>query len=53
MATDLDRRAGSLTGLTESEAQEFHAIFMKSFMIFIGVAVVAHILVWLWRPWLV
>lgn len=52
MATDVDKRAGSLTGLTESEAQEFHAIFMKSFMLFVGVAVVAHLLVWLWRPWL-
>ncbi len=44
--------SGSLTGLTDAQAQEFHAIFTKSMMIFIGVAVVAHILVWLWRPWL-
>ncbi len=43
---------GSLTGLTDAQAQEFHSIFTKSMMIFIGVAVVAHILVWLWRPWL-
>lgn len=43
---------GSLTGLTDQQAQEFHAIFMKSFMIFVIVAVVAHILVWFWRPWL-
>ena len=52
MATNVDQRAGSLTGLTETEAQEFHAIFVKSFMLFVGIAVVAHFLVWLWRPWL-
>jgi light-harvesting complex 1 beta chain len=42
----------SLTGLTEEEAQEFHQIFMSSFTAFIGVAVFAHVLAWLWRPWL-
>ena len=47
--TDDDR---SLSGLTDGEAQEFHAIFMKSFMMFTVVAVVAHILAWIWRPWL-
>lgn len=40
------------TGLTESEAKEFHGLFMSSFFIFTAVAVVAHILVWFWRPWL-
>lgn len=43
---------GSLTGLTDAQAQEFHEIFTRSMMIFIAVAVVAHILVWFWRPWL-
>ena len=42
----------SLTGLSESEAREFHDIFVKSFMAFTAVAVVAHILAWIWRPWL-
>ncbi|KJB96128.1 hypothetical protein N826_38390 [Skermanella aerolata KACC 11604] len=42
----------SLSGLTEPEAREFHKIFMQSFAIFVGVAFLAHILVWLWRPWL-
>lgn len=45
-------RTGSLSGLTESEAKEFHGIFVSSFIAFVAVAVVAHILVWLWRPWL-
>ena len=43
---------GSLSGLTEQEAKEFHGIFMKSFIGFTLVAIVAHILVGQWRPWL-
>ena len=43
---------GSLSGLSEAEAREFHSVFMSSFMGFVIVAVVAHILAWLWRPWL-
>jgi len=42
----------SLSGLSEAEAKEFHGIFVISFLIFTGVAVVAHILAWMWRPWL-
>ena len=42
---------GSLSGLKQNEAREFHAIFVTSFLFFTGVAVVAHFLVWLWRPW--
>jgi light-harvesting complex 1 beta chain len=48
----VDDRRGSLSGLTEQEAQEFHGIFMKSFIGFTLVAIVAHVLVWSWRPWL-
>ncbi len=42
----------SLSGLTEAEAQEFHTLFMSSFIGFIVVAVIAHMLVWAWRPWI-
>ena len=42
----------SLSGLTEAEAKEFHKIFLGSFIGFTAVAIVAHILVWNWRPWL-
>lgn len=52
MAVDTERRDVSLSGLTEPEAREFHRIFMASFIGFTAVAVVAHILVWMWRPWL-
>jgi light-harvesting complex 1 beta chain len=47
-----DRRAGSLSGLTEQEAKEFHSIFMTSFILFTIIAIIAHVLVWMWRPWL-
>ncbi|HKM65060.1 MAG TPA: light-harvesting antenna LH1, beta subunit [Acidisphaera sp.] len=49
--SDLPKRDASLSGLTEPEAREFHAIFMQSFAVFIIVAVIAHILAWAWRPW--
>ncbi|MGF1552344.1 MAG: light-harvesting antenna LH1, beta subunit [Paracoccaceae bacterium] len=42
---------GSLTGLTDDEAKDFHEVYMSGLILFTGVAVVAHILVWLWRPW--
>lgn len=43
---------GSISGLSEAEAKEFHTIFMTSFFLFTAIAVVAHILAWMWRPWL-
>lgn len=48
----VDNRSGSLSGLTEQEAKEFHGIFITSFIIFTLIAVVAHFLAWQWRPWL-
>jgi light-harvesting complex 1 beta chain len=42
----------SLSGLTDEEAKDFHSIFVSSFLAFTAIAVVAHILVWMWRPWL-
>lgn len=38
--------------LTADEAKEFHKLFMTSFIIFTVVAIIAHFLVWQWRPWL-
>lgn len=52
MANDATDRSESLSGLTQAEAQEFHKIFMSSFLIFTLIAVVAHVLVWMWRPWI-
>jgi light-harvesting complex 1 beta chain len=45
-------KPSSLTGLTADEAREFHGVFMRSFILFTVIAIVAHILAWQWRPWL-
>ncbi len=42
---------GTLSGLTDNEAREFHKIFVTSFILFTIIAIVAHFLVWQWRPW--
>ncbi|HPF60571.1 MAG: light-harvesting protein [Gemmatimonadetes bacterium] len=40
------------TGMTEEEAREFHGGYMRGFMAFVVVAIIAHLLVWQWKPWL-
>ncbi|QIG54683.1 light-harvesting protein [Altererythrobacter sp. BO-6] len=50
--SDSDDRFGMSTYLTPEEAKEFHKLFMTTFMGFTAIAVVAHLLVWAWRPWL-
>ncbi|WP_428374643.1 light-harvesting antenna LH1, beta subunit [Lichenicoccus sp.] len=50
MALEPDRRT-TLSGLTDGEAKEFNRLFVLSFIVFVAIAVVAHILAWLWRPW--
>ncbi len=49
--TDTERK-GSFSGLSDAEAKEFHGIFVTSFLIFTAIAVGAHVLAWMWRPWL-
>ena len=41
-----------LSGLTEDESRSFHRMFVISFLGFLAIAIVAHILVWQWRPWI-
>ena len=43
--------ATSLSGLTEQEAREFHEQFKITFTAFAGCAAIAHLLVWVWKPW--
>ncbi len=50
--SDIAVRGNSSSGLTDSEAREFHSIFVTSFIVFTAIAIVAHFLVWQWRPWL-
>lgn len=40
------------TYLTDAEAKELHRGFVVSMAFFVFVAVIAHFLVWSWRPWL-
>ena len=46
-----DEKRASLSGLTESEAKSFHGLFVTSFVMFTVIAIIAHFLVWQWRPW--
>ena len=46
-----ERPGGSLSGLTEGEAKEFHRIFVQSFILWVVICFFAHVLVWFWRPW--
>jgi light-harvesting complex 1 beta chain len=41
----------SFTGLTDDQARELHEVYLKGFYLFTAVAVLAHLLVLLWRPW--
>jgi light-harvesting complex 1 beta chain len=52
MAENSNERTGSLTGLTASEAQAFHKLFVISFIFFTLIAALAHYAVWSWRPWI-
>lgn len=45
-------QSNGLSGLSDDAAREFHKVFMSSFLGFTIAAVLAHILVWMWRPWL-
>ncbi|MEM1106124.1 MAG: light-harvesting antenna LH1, beta subunit [Pseudomonadota bacterium] len=51
MATDTST-PDTLSGLSASEAQEFHKAFILSFVGFTIIAIIAHFLVWSWRPWI-
>jgi light-harvesting complex 1 beta chain len=46
-----DNSSGTPSGLTHSEAQEFHRLFMQGTMGFVAVTLLAHLLIWVWRPW--
>ena len=46
-----DEGMGPTTYLTASEAKEFHKLFVASMAFFTIVAIIAHVLMWQWRPW--
>lgn len=41
----------SLSGLSEAEAKSFHRMFVISFVVYVLVAIGAHVLAWMWKPW--
>lgn len=46
-----DKSDLSFTGLTDQQAQELHSVYMSGLVLFTVVAVVAHMAVYVWRPW--
>ncbi|MBC8069535.1 MAG: light-harvesting protein [Deltaproteobacteria bacterium] len=42
----------SPSGMTDKQAQEFHKFFITGFIGFTAIAIGAHVLAWLWRPWI-
>jgi light-harvesting complex 1 beta chain len=43
--------SSNLTGLTEDEAKEFHRMYVKGMQTFLGLAAIAHAIVWYYMPW--
>ena len=46
-----DNTGLSFTGLTDEQAQELHSVYMSGLWLFVGMAIVAHIAVFIWQPW--
>lgn len=46
-----DRTDLSFTGLTDDQAQELHSVYMSGLYLFTLIAVIAHLAVFIWRPW--
>jgi light-harvesting complex 1 beta chain len=46
-----DRSDLSFTGLTDQQAQELHSVYMSGLYLFTLIAVIAHLAVFIWRPW--
>ena len=43
--------AVSFIGLDDDQARELHEAYLKGFHLFSATALVAHLLVFIWRPW--
>jgi light-harvesting complex 1 beta chain len=40
------------SSLTDEEAKALHSNVFSVAVVFVAIAVVAHILMWMWRPWI-
>lgn len=47
----MENTRSTITGLNDEEAREYHSFFVTSTIGYIAIAIVAHFLVWQWRPW--
>ena len=47
----MENKRSTITGLNEEEAREYHSFFVSSTIGYIVIAIIAHFLVWQWRPW--
>ena len=47
----MNEQGGSPSGLTSNEAKEFHSAFVMGWVGFVAIAVAAHVLIWMWKPW--
>jgi light-harvesting complex 1 beta chain len=41
----------SPSGLSDAECQEFHTYYIQGYVAWGVGALIAHSLVWIWRPW--
>lgn len=41
----------SFTGLTDEQAQELHSVYMSGLMLFVAMALLAHIATYIVLPW--
>ena len=46
-----DKSDLSFTGLTDQQAQELHAVYLSGPWLFVTIAVIANLAVYIWRPW--
>jgi light-harvesting complex 1 beta chain len=40
------------SGISEQEAKELHSAVVSVTVLFVGIALIAHVLMWIWRPWI-
>jgi light-harvesting complex 1 beta chain len=40
-----------MSSLSESEAKEFHSAYVTGLLAYVGIAIVAHYLLYVWKPW--
>ena len=47
----MSEQGGSPSGLTSNEAKEVHSAYVQGWVGFVAIAVTAHVLMFMWKPW--